>query len=286
MISEEIEFAAPKDLQTALDLVGAHEDVTILSGGMSLLPMMNVGLATPEMVVSLNHVRDIDYVRETDAALHIGALTRHATVADDPMIRTHCPILAEAAGHIGDVQVRNRGTLGGSVAHADPSADYLPVLALVGAEVTLSRAGGERTVSIAEFLVDMLVTAREPDEVVTQVTVPKLPPGTVGGYERFARVEGSFPIINVASRLESDGGPGAVAISGGVGPRPIVLDVSPLISDGLGAEAMQRVGDAAFEATEGAISDTSADSGYRREMARVFSRRALEAAAARLRGEA
>jgi len=279
MISNEIEFHAPAMLAEALELLRADgEDVTVLSGGMSLLPMMNLGIIRPTKVLSLNRVAALDHVTERDDQIVIGAMVRHHRVASDPLIQRHAPLLAAAARVIGDTQVRNRGTIGGSVAHADPSADYLPALAAAGGSVTLSGARGERTLTPDEFFVDLMFTTREPDEIVTAVTVPKLPDGWRSAYQRLARVEGSFAIVNAAAVVAGDHSAATVAL-GGVGPKPVVIDATEQLRDGGDEDSLARVGEVAYEASQDATGDVMSDAEYRREMASVFARRALREAA-------
>jgi carbon-monoxide dehydrogenase medium subunit len=282
LISTEIEFLAPETLAGVLSVLAEYEyDVTVLSGGMSLLPMMNLGLATPDRVVSINRVETLSTITEDAAELVIGSRVRHAEVAADSLIARHCPALAMAASRIGDVQVRNRGTIGGSVSHADPSADYLPVLVASGASIVLeSSARGRRKLPAHEFFIDLMYTARQPSELVTEIRVPKLPAGWGAAYVRFARVEGSFAIVNAAASVPPDGSGASLAL-GGVGPRPVAVDVSRLGALGWDAEALDAAGDAAFEASAGATDDPMNDAEYKREMARVHARRVLRAAAAR-----
>lgn len=282
MISTEIEFSAPDSLAGVLEVLAEHEyDVTVLSGGMSLLPMMNLGLATPERVVSLNRVEELTSVTDNGAELAIGARVRHVQIATDPLIARHCPALAAAASKIGDVQVRNRGTIGGSISHADPSADYLPALVASGATIVLqSRSAGRRELSTQDFFIDLMFTARQPSELVTEIRVPKLRGGWGAAYIRFARVEGSFAIVNAAAVLSADGSGGSLAL-GGVGPRPVPVNISALGRSGWDDDAVEAAGDAAFEASAGASGDPMSDAEYKREMARVHARRVVRAAAAR-----
>ena len=279
MISNEIDFHAPAVLEEALELLRTDgEDLTVLSGGMSLLPMMNLGIIRPTKVLSLNRLRALDHVTEDGDQLVIGAMVRHQRVATDPLVQRHAPLLAAAARVIGDTQVRNRGTIGGSVAHADPSADYLPALAAAGGSVTLSGVRGERTLTPDEFFVDLMFTTREPDEIVTAVTVPKLPDGWRSAYQRLARVEGSFAIVNAAAMMAGDRSAATVAL-GGVGPKPVVIDATGQLRGGVDEDSLARVGEAAYEASQDATGDVMSDAEYRREMASVFARRALREAA-------
>jgi CO/xanthine dehydrogenase FAD-binding subunit len=279
MISNEIDFSAPASLAEALALLASDgEDTTVLSGGMSLLPMMNLGIIRPTKVLSLNRVTELDHVTERDGEIVIGAMVRHRRVATDPLIQRHAPLLAAAARVVGDVQVRNRGTIGGSVAHADPSADYLPALAAAGGSITLSSAQGERTLSPDDFFIDLMFTSREPEEIVTAVTVPKLPDGWSSAYQRLARVEGSFAIVNAAAVLAGDRSAATLAL-GGVGPKPVVIDATGQLAGGVDEDALARVGEAAYEAARDATGDIMSDATYRREMAVVFAKRALRQAA-------
>jgi CO/xanthine dehydrogenase FAD-binding subunit len=279
MISNEIEFHAPGTLPAALDLLASDgEDLTVLAGGMSLLPMMNLGIIRPTKVLSLNRLAELADVTEREGEIVIGGMVRHHRVADDPLIQRHAPVLAAAARVIGDIQVRNRGTMGGSIAHADPSADYLPALVAAGGRVTLSSARGERTLEPDELFIDLMLTSREPDEIITSVTVPKLPDGWRSAFRRLARVEGSFAIVNAAAVLASDHSTARVAL-GGVGPKPVLVDVTEQLRDGVDEQALARVGEAAYEAARDATGDLMSDATYRREMASVFAKRALREAA-------
>ncbi|MHB8688336.1 MAG: FAD binding domain-containing protein [Candidatus Dormibacteria bacterium] len=275
MLSTPFAFHAPTTLDEALDLIGREPDETkLLAGGMSLMPVMNLGLAAPAVLVSLNHVKDLAYVREGGETLAIGAMTRHRVVASDPLIAGYCPLLAAAAGCIGDVQVRNRGTIGGSVSHADPSADYLAVLSALGARFRLrSGRGGERELTAAELLRGTMETAIQADEVLTEVIVPKLGPRSGCAYARLTRVEGSFAIVNAAVVVVADSVTLAV---GGASPTPQVMKAPNGIAR-QGVEALQAWAEpAAREAC--AAADDDVESEYRTAMAGLYARRAVRQA--------
>src|SRR6266852_3030746 len=170
MIAQKFEYTAPKTLDEALHLLAGGAKP--LAGGMSLIPMMKLRLAAPEHLVDLGRLKDLNYIREEGGAIHIGATTTHQDIESSAVLRGKCPLLAETAANIGDVQVRNRGTIGGSVAHADPSADYPAALLALEAKVKLVSATGDRTISIGDFLVDTLTTAIEPGEILQEVIVP------------------------------------------------------------------------------------------------------------------
>ena len=276
MLSTEFDFYAPASLGDALTLLEERgEGAKVLSGGMSMMPAMNLGILRPSTVISLNHVASLDYVTEDGDRLLIGCMTRHDRVATDPLVRQHVPFLSDAASCIADVQIRHRGTIGGSVAHADPAADYLPVLVVSGATFKLASVRGERTVAAHDFFVDVMMTSLEPGEIVVEVQVPKLPLGSGSAYVRLVRVEGSFAIVNAAAIV--DGGL-ALAI-GGATPAPVLVDVTTIdLSNGPTEALLDEVADAAYAACEDAYGDLNGSETYRRAMARVFARRAVETA--------
>jgi CO/xanthine dehydrogenase FAD-binding subunit len=280
MITQEIDFRTPRSEREVLALLAEHgDDAKLLGGGMSLVPTMNLGLARPEMLISLNHVEELAYVREHDGSLAIGARTRHADVLADPLVRDGWPVLAEAARHIGDVQVRNRGTIGGSVAHADPAADYLPVLSLLDATIVVRSTRGERVLPADEFFVDIMFTALEPDELVAEIRIPRLPAGSAAAYARLARVEGSFAIVNAAALV----GPGmARAAIGGVAAKPVLVDLTAATGGTIDNRTLEPVAAAVRVACGDPYEDLNGDAEYRREMAVVYVRRALQSAAARI----
>ena len=178
MLAKEFEFHAPEEVDAALDLLGNGGGIVkVLAGGMSLVPAMNLGLVRPDTVLSLNHVRGLDHVEDRGDTVAFGAMVRHERIAGDPLIRSAFPLLAAAAEVIGDVQIRHRGTLGGSLAHADPAADYLPVMTVLGATMRLRSREGERAVPARDFFVDIMLTDLAPDELLVEVEVPKLPDG-------------------------------------------------------------------------------------------------------------
>ncbi len=278
MITQEFEFRSPDELEEALNvLAGGGDDVKLLSGGMSLMPMMALGLVRPRMVLSLNRIEGRSYLREDHHALRIGAGTRHYEILRDPLIARHCAPLVEAAAFIGDVQVRNRGTIGGSLAHADPAADYSPVLVATGARMIARSKRGEREIAADKFFTDLMATALKPDEILTEVIVPKL--GTIrGAYARLHRIEGNFAIVNAVAILS---GTSARVALGGVGATPVAIDVSPELSRGMNADALEAVGRRVRAACTDVPSDLNATAEYRSEMAALYAQRALSAAAER-----
>lgn len=272
MIAQEFAFHRPRALSEALELLAElGYDAKVVAGGMSLVPVMGLGLMAPDALISLNHLSGLDGVEEHPGHLRIGAMTRHATVASNPLVRRHAPLFAEAASRIGDVQIRNRGTLGGSLAHADPAADYLPVSLVSGASLQLQSTRGTRSVAAPEFFEGMLTTALEADELLIAVEVPKLADAGVS-YQRLHRVEGSFPIVAAAAVVKD--GVARLAL-GGVGPAPVAVDLG-----GVAPHDEATISEAAFEAARDAFGDLNGDASYRRAMARVYAKRVVAAAAA------
>ncbi len=277
MITRELELLRPSTTAEAVALLAERgEDITVLAGGMSLLPMMNLGIVQPDVVMSLNHVSDLSDLTY-DGQLRIGATVRHRQVMESDLVNSHSPMLAEAAGKVGDVQVRNRGTMVGSLCHADPACDYSPVIVVAGAEVELVSAAGTRRLPADEFLIDLMFTARELDELVTAVIVPSRPSGAGSAFVRFARVEGSFAIVNAAAVVEAGFGSVRVAI-GGVGPIPVLVEATDAFADGPGPAAFEELAARAYDAAEYASADIHSDAEYRRHMAGVFARRAVQQA--------
>jgi carbon-monoxide dehydrogenase medium subunit len=274
MITYGFEFFRPSTLAETLDLLAEHgESARVMAGGMSLMPIMNLGLATPDVLVSLNHVGELAYVRAEGGVLRIGATTRHAAVLSSPEVAAACPALATAASHIGDVQVRNRGTIGGSVAHADSAADYLPVLAAAGATAVVQDPGGRREVGFGELFVGIMETQLAPGELITEIRVPEAPAGTSAGYVRLARVEGSFAIANAAVVA---GPSGAALALGGVRPTPVLVATS-----GAGTASAGDLEEWARRAATEALADGARDneeSRYKDAMAVVCAGRAAREA--------
>ncbi len=283
MITAELQFHRPGSVAEALELLARHgDDAKILGGGMSLVPTMTLGLARPEIVISLNHITELRVIAEDAAAgtLRIGGTARHNDVIASPLVARHAPLLADAARHIGDMQVRNRGTIGGSVAHADPAADYLPALVALDASVVVRSTRGERVIPAAEFFIDVMATALAPDELIAEIRVPSQ--GTArGAYRRLTRVEGSFAIVNAAALVRPAGSGASVVAIGGVAGAPVAVDASTAVSAGLTGSALAAFEDAVRAACPEPFEDLNGDAVYRREMAVIHARRALLAAAGR-----
>src|SRR5437667_7346491 len=251
---------------------------------MSLIPMMKLRLATPEALVDLSRVPGLSGITENAGFIHIGAMTTHHEVEDSALLRAKCPLLAEAASAIGDVQVRNMGTIGGSIAHADPAADYPASLVALEAQVRISSSKRERTLGIAEFLVDALSTALEPGEIVREIIVPIEARGTGVSYQKMVQPASGFAIVGAAARVRKSGGKVSfvhVGITGLAGKAFRATGVEKLLATTAGSAA--DVQKAAAVASDGvdANTDLHASAAYRRQMAKVYTARALTQALAR-----
>jgi len=289
MIAQNFEYSAPTSLKEALALI-AKGDAKVLAGGMSLVPLMKLRLAAPEHIVDLSRIADLKSVHQDGAsqfpggALHLGALTTHFEIESSALVRSKCPLLAEVASNIGDVQVRNMGTIGGSTAHADPAADYPAALMALEAKVHLTTAKGERTLTIDQFIVDALSTALEPNELIREIIVPVETRGTGVSYQKLAQPASGFALVGVAARVRKSAGKVTfvrVGITGLAGKAFRATKVEKLLEGTSGSAA--DIQKAAAQAAEGvdANTDLHASADYRRQMTKVFTARALTQALSR-----
>ncbi|MBV6433659.1 MAG: Carbon monoxide dehydrogenase medium chain [Bryobacteraceae bacterium] len=279
MIAQNFEYETPATLDEALDLM--EGGAKALAGGMSLIPLMKLRLAAPEKVVDLRRVPGLNSIRTADGRLHIGAMVTHYELESTPLVRTGCPLLAMAAATIGDVQVRNLGTIGGSIAHADPAADYPAALQALEAVIRIAGKGGERRMSAAEFFVDTFTTALEPGELVVETSVPLEAAGTGVSYQKCTQPASGFALVGVAARVIKEGGRVSLArvgVTGLAGSSYRAGNVETLLVGTAGGE--EDVKKAAAVVAEGkeANSDIHASADYRAHLARVYTARALRAA--------
>lgn len=281
MIAERFQYVRPKDLEEALAILAeADGKARVLAGGHSLLPLMKLRLAGPEMVVDVERLDALHGIRLEGEVLHIGAMTRYHELMRDPLVVQYAPLLAWAAGTVGDPQVRNRGTVGGSLCHADPAAD-LPAAALaMEAEVELRSRAGRRRLPFAQFLQGPLTTALAPGELLSAIHVP-LRAGWGAAYEKFPHPASGYAVAGVAALIRKEGeGVGAVAIAvSGVGPMAYRASAAErALARSLWDEA--RIRDAAAKVAEGVEvnADLFASAEYRRHLAEVMATRALKAA--------
>jgi carbon-monoxide dehydrogenase medium subunit len=283
MIAQNFEYSAPSSLKDALGLL-AGDDVKVLAGGMSLIPLMKLRLATPGQLVDLGRIPDLNYIREDKGTLRIGATTTHYQVETSAAVLSKCPLLAEAAAHIGDIQVRNVGTLGGSVAHADPAADYPASLLALEARVVLVTAKGQRELPIAEFFVDTFTTALEPGEIIREVIVPVEEQSAGTSYQKMLQPASGFAIVGIAARVKKSGGKVTMARVGvtGLSGKPYRASSVEKALEGTAGSAsdVQKAASSVGEGVD-ANSDLHASADYRKHLARVYTMRALTVALSR-----
>jgi aerobic carbon-monoxide dehydrogenase medium subunit len=281
------EYHAPTTLQEAIAFLTQYGgDAKILAGGHSLIPIMNLRLAQPRALIDLGKVPGLSGIREERGSIVIGAMTTHYMVESSALLKEKVPILPEAASVIGDVQVRNRGTIGGSIAHADPAGDFPAVAVALDMQLKVVGPQGERTIGSREFFVDILTTALRPDEILTEIRVPAFGPRTGSAYEKFANPASGYAIVGVAAVLTVDGNgvcQGArVGLNGVTGKPTAAVGVEQaLIGQPLNDQTIQA---AAAKAADGLdpFSDIFASAEYRAHLARVFTKRALAHASGRV----
>ncbi|QOV40619.1 xanthine dehydrogenase family protein subunit M [Streptomyces ferrugineus] len=281
MIPPAFEYARPRSVDEAVRaLAEGGEDAKVLAGGQSLLPLLRMRLAFPELLVDLGRVPELRGVREDDGTLAIGAMTTHHQVLHDPLVRRHAGVLAAATATVADPAVRHRGTLGGSLAHADPAGDLPAVVLALDAELVAVGPRGRRAIPAREFFVDYLQTALAPDEILLEVRVPKTD-GWGFKYEKFHRVAQAWPIVGVAALVRRDDGRIAEARVGlsNMGTTPLrAATAEEALSGASDPDAVARAADEAAEGTRPA-QDTSGSPEYRAHLARVLTKRAVLAAA-------
>lgn len=282
------DYHAPATLREALTLLQEiGEEARVLAGGQSLVPLLNMRIVRPSVLIDLNRVGELFTVSLSDGgALSLEAMVRHRTLERDPLIRTHAPLLSEAAAFIGHLQIRSRGTLGGSLAHADPAAELPPVVVALGARIEVRSArAGARLLPAQEFFVGPLTTALAPDELLVGVRIPRLPPKTGWAFVELARRHGDFAIVGAAALVHLDRG-GRVDMArlalcgvGGVPFSPQWFE-EMLLGERPGRDLFREVGRRIQEAVE-PDGDMHAGPTYRRRMAGLISARALAAAVER-----
>jgi carbon-monoxide dehydrogenase medium subunit len=270
VIPAAFEYVRAPSVYDACDLLGQHGDeAKLIAGGHSLLPLMKLRLATPSVLIDVGRLSNLSYVLDSGDELQIGALTRHRTLETDPLVQAECPLLAHAASQVGDPQVRHRGTLGGSLAHGDPASDLPAVILALNGTMVIRGPRGQREVQAVDFFTGFLETALEPDEMLIQVRVPKT--GTAGwSFQKFNRRAQDWAIVGVAYAA----GHGLALVN--MGPTPLRAHaVEQALASGASAV------DAAAVAADGTepSGDLNASPEFRRHLATVLVRRALEEAA-------
>lgn len=283
------DYRDPSELAAALQLLAEYgDDAKILAGGQSLVPVLNMRLARPAVVVDIGRLGELSYIREEDGVVAIGALTRQRAIERSPVVAELCPLLAAATRWIAHPQIRNRGTIGGSLAHHDPAAELVGVAAALDAEIVLTSATGRRTVAPAEFFLSYFTTAALPEEILTEVRFPALAPATGWAFVEVARRSGDFALVAVAAVLRLDGrgkvAEARIALSG-VGGAPVRAGAAEaaLIGQTPDVEALQAAGALARQGLD-CDADIHASAAFRRHLAGVLTQRALGEALQRATG--
>jgi carbon-monoxide dehydrogenase medium subunit len=277
MIPAPFDYVRAATLQEALERVARHgDDAKVLAGGHSLLPAMKLRLAQPKVLVDIGRIGELRGIRETEGGVFIGALATHAEIEADPQLRKGCPLMPETAASIGDLQVRNRGTIGGSVAHADPAADWPAALLALDAEIEAASVSGRRRIPARDYFLDLFTTALKPGELVTGLRIPRTGPGAA--YEKFAQKASGFAICGVAACVERGGVRIGVT---GVAAKPYRASaVEELLAGKVSKASIAAASTRAAEGME-ALEDIHASAPYRSHLAGVMARRALERALSR-----
>src|SRR3989454_6143634 len=276
MIPAPFDYEVADSVEHAVELLGSREDAKLLAGGHSLIPLLRLRFTRPALLVDIGRIDELRYVRDAGDKLAIGGMTRHHDIQHDPLVQEHCPVVSYAAGLIGDPQVRHRGTIGGSLAHADPAGDFPAVLTALDAEFIVRGPSGERMVPVGEFVTGVFETALGPEDVLTEIRVPKLGPSG-WSYLKFTRRAQDWATVGVAAVVRRSNGTiedAAIALTN-MGPTPVrarKAEEALRTADDVGAVAE------AVAAESDPPSDTSGSADYRRHLARVLARRALEEA--------
>ncbi len=285
MIPAQFAYHAPTSVKEALQLLQAHPDAKLLAGGHSLLPMMKLRLARPADLIDLGRLSELRYIKEDHGTVAIGALTTHWMIESSTLLKAKVPVLAEAAAQIGDVQVRNLGTIGGSLAHADPAADYPATVLALEASVVAEGPKGRRTISSAEFFTGMLATALTPQEILREVRVPALAARTGSAYLKFPHPASGFAVVGVAAVVTVDAkGKCERARIGVTGVASIAYRATAvenqLVGKALDAQTIATAAEKAAEAVD-VNEDIFASAEYRAHLARVYTKRAIQKAVER-----
>jgi carbon-monoxide dehydrogenase medium subunit len=286
MVTSSFQYFAPTSVAEAVELLEQHgEDAKLLAGGHSLIPLMKLRLAEPQVVIDLGRIGDMAYIREEDGGLAIGAMTTYAQLESSDLVAARASVLAEAASTVADPQVRNMGTIGGSLSHADPAGDLPAVAIALNARLITSSTGDHRTLSVDDFFVDLLTTALAPNEILNEIAIPAPPARSGSGYAKFANKASHYAIVGVAAVVGLDAN--GVCEHASIG----VTGAGPVASRASEAEAAlrgSRLDDAAVSAAAAAagagidfLDDLHASAEYRAHLTSVFAARAIRQAVAR-----
>ena len=287
MFPAEFEYVRASSAAEVGKLLAEHPDAKLLAGGHSLIPILKLRLAMPSTLIDISRIPELKGISIHGGALHMGALTTHAELASSEDVKTHAPGLAEAAGMIGDLAVRNRGTIGGNAAHADPASDLPPVLTALGATIHISGPDGARMAAAADFFEGMMTTTLGENELLTTIEVPVRGAGQASAYAKLPHPASRYAVIGAAASLQAEGGTctGASVVLGGLTPAPVRASA---VENALEGQALRDdiIADAAAKTADSLggdlLGDLYASAEYRKAVAHVYVRRALQSAAGRL----
>ena len=285
MTTSSFEYFAPTTLGEAQTLLNRYGgDAKIVAGGHSLIPTMKIRLAEPKYLIDLGRISELSYIREQEGGLAIGAMTTYYQIENSVTVRGRYLALAEAAGEVADMQVRNKGTIGGSLAHADPAADLPAVVLALEGQIALASSGGQRTLDADDFLLDTFSTALGDDEIIAEIRFPALPANTGGSYKKFGNKASHFAIVGVSAIVTMSGGTCQRVRIGitGAGPRAVRSRSAEAVLEGKEPTG-SNLAQASEQAAQGIdfLGDIHASEEYRAHLTRVFTRRALEEAISR-----
>jgi aerobic carbon-monoxide dehydrogenase medium subunit len=285
MYPAQFEYHKASTVKEALDLLGKYKDeAKLLAGGHSLLPAMKLRLAQPKHLIDIGKVAGLSGVKEEGGTLVIGAMTTHYAIESSALLKSKCPLLPEVAGHIGDPMVRNMGTIGGSLAHADPAADWPAAAIALNVDLVAEGPKGKRTIKADDFFKGLLTTALADDEILTEIRVPTAAPNVKSAYVKFPHPASRFAVVGVAAVLTMDGGKVSKASIGitGAGSKAVRAKGVEAAITGKAADAAS-IQAAAEKGADGVDvqPDLQGSEEYKKHLLKVFSKRAIEAAAAK-----
>jgi carbon-monoxide dehydrogenase medium subunit len=285
MAAAKFDYHAPSSVEEALELLNSNDDAKILAGGHSLIPMMKTGLAAPATLVDLGKVDGLSYVNEANGGLAIGAMTTYQELASSDVVAANAAVLGEAAATVADPQVRNMGTIGGSLAHADPAGDLPAVAVALDAQIVATSSAGERVISADEFFIDLFTTALGPDEILTEIRIPTLGSGAGAAYAKMANKASHYAIVGVAAVVSVDDGGNCtsarIGVTGaGASASRATESESRLVGSSLEDAAIFSAAGHAADGIE-LNEDIHASAEYREHLTKVFALRAIRSAVER-----
>jgi carbon-monoxide dehydrogenase medium subunit len=285
MIAASFDYKRANSIDEALNLLAQNEDAKILAGGHSLIPAMKLRLTQPPLLIDIARIKDLAYIREEDGQIRIGAATTHYQLESSELLKKICPLLPDCASHIGDVQVRNKGTIGGSVAHADPAGDWPAAIVALNAEMIAVSKNGERAIKADDFFVDLLTTALEPGEILREIRVNKTNGRTAQAYAKMHHPASGFAVVGVAANLTLTADGNCERASIGITGVSSKAYRASAVESALSGKKLDgpAISNAAALAADGVDvnGDLFASADYRRHLASVYTRRAIEAAVAK-----